>query len=120
MSDVVYLDDLVGEAYYWAEQSAWSLEEHDKYIREDAIDECIKALDEYSEFPMTDEYVIIPMTDEYVIKECIRVLGQLKEQKNLTCFDCEHHFMSDCYLECNKHNRINDNKICDDFEQLKE
>lgn len=40
-------------------------------IREGAIDECIKALDEYIEFPMTDEYVI---------KECIRVLEKLKEQ----------------------------------------
>ena len=40
-----------------------------------------------------------------------------KEENNLSCFDCKHHFMSDCYLECYKHNRINDSKICDDFEK---
>lgn len=40
--------------------------------RADAINECIKALDEYIEFPMTDEYAI---------KECIRVLENIKEQK---------------------------------------
>lgn len=38
----------------------------------DAIDECIKALDDYIEFPMTDEYVI---------RECISVLRTLKEKK---------------------------------------
>lgn len=82
------ISDKARERYdrnYYSFEEAFTmkeLEEHDKQIRKDAIDECIKALDEYSEFPMTDEYVIIPMTDEYVIKECIRVLGQLKEQKN--------------------------------------
>lgn len=40
--------------------------------RADAIDECIRALDDYIEFPMTDEYVI---------KECMSVLEELKEQK---------------------------------------
>ena len=42
-----------------------------------------------------------------------------REDKN-TCFDCKYHFMSDCYLECVKHNRINNNQICKDFEQIKE
>ena len=43
----------------------------------------------------------------------------IREDKN-TCFDCKYHFMSDCYLECVKHNRINNNQICKDFEQIKE
>lgn len=46
-------------------------EEQVEEIRTDVIDECIKALDEYIEFPMTDEYAI---------KECIRVLEDMKEQ----------------------------------------
>ena len=40
---------------------------------------------------------------------------QLNKQKK-TCFDCKNHFMSDCYLECYKHERINNDSICDDFE----
>lgn len=46
-------------------------------------------------------------------------MEQVKEQNNLSCFDCKHHFMSDCYLECYKHDRINDSQICDDFEKEK-
>ena len=43
-----------------------------------------------------------------------RFCGQKLKYKK-TCFDCKHHFMSDCYLECNIHNRINNDSICDDF-----
>lgn len=35
--------------------------------------------------------------------------------KKLSCFDCKNSFMSDCYLECYKHNRINNSSICKDF-----
>lgn len=37
-----------------------------------------------------------------------------------TCNDCKNHFYSDCYLECSKHERINNDKICFDFERVKE
>ena len=48
-------------------------------------------------------------------KDIKEFVEQLKEQKK-TCFDCKNHFMSDCYLECYKHERINNDSICDDFE----
>lgn len=38
--------------------------------------------------------------------------------KKPTCFDCKNHFMSDCYLECQIHNRINQSDICKDFEEI--
>ena len=37
-----------------------------------------------------------------------------------TCFDCKYHIMSDCYLKCVKHNRINNNQICKDFVKMSE
>lgn len=43
------------------------------------------------------------------MKECI------EKDKKLSCFDCKNHFMSDCYLECSIHNRINNDAICEDF-----
>ena len=56
----------------------------------------------------TEDGIIRPMWLE-------EMAGQLKKQKK-TCFDCKNHFMSDCYLECYKHERINNDSICDDFE----
>lgn len=91
--------------------------EHDEQVRADAIDEYMESLCKKLEECQTGFNMVSMANIWHYSRE---VAEQLKEQKNLTCFDCEHHFMSDCYLECNKHNRINDNKICDDFEQLKE
>lgn len=34
-----------------------------------------------------------------------------------TCNECKYHFYSDCYLECYKHERINNDNICKDFER---
>lgn len=48
-----------------------------------------------------------------------RPIGKEKD-KEITCFDCKYHLMSDCYLECYKHNRLNNKNICNDFEQIKE
>ena len=73
-----------------------------------------KALDDFVKFASdmptveTEDGTIRPMWLE-------EMAGQLKNQKK-TCFDCKNHFMSDCYLECYKHERINNDSICDDFE----
>lgn len=58
----------------------------------------------------------------YLVDEAFTIIlvEQYKEEQKKTCFDCKNHFMSDCYLECYKHERINNNSICDDFKQLEE
>ena len=73
-----------------------------------------KAIDDFVRFVNTmptvetEDGTIRPMRLEEMAE-------QLKKQKK-TCFDCKNHFMSDCYLECYKHERINNDSICDDFE----
>ena len=73
-----------------------------------------KALDDFVKFASdmptveTEDGEIRPMWLEEMAEK-------LKKQKK-TCFDCKNHFMSDCYLECYKHERINNDSICDDFE----
>ncbi|MDO4802761.1 MAG: hypothetical protein Q4A15_11405 [Prevotellaceae bacterium] len=77
--------------------------------REASKTTCADAIDEFA------EHITLPTEEDIE-----RITTELKEQKKITCFHCKHHIMSDCYLECNKHNRINNKNICDDFEQLKE
>ena len=73
-----------------------------------------KALDDFVKFASdmptveAEDGTIRPMWLEEMAEK-------LKGQKK-TCFDCKNHFMSDCYLECYKHERINNDSICDDFE----
>lgn len=93
--------------------SGW-MKNHDKKIRDDAIDEFAKTYDKVEIYGCE---LCEHLNDDIKCWHC--VAEKLKEQKQ-TCFDCKNHFMSDCYLECHKHERINNNSICDDFEQLKE
>lgn len=87
------------------------LKEYENKIKTDVIDEYI-------------DIVLNGYTFDQLNRDALKFI--LNDAKNdlfkdqYTCFDCKHHFMSDCYLECNKHNRINNNQICEDFEHLKE
>lgn len=39
------------------------------------------------------------------------------QEQCFSCLDCEHHFFSDMYIECELHNRINSTEICNDFKK---
>lgn len=62
---------------------------------------------------LIDEAFTIRLVEQYKAE-------QLQDKKKSTCFDCKNHFMSDCYLECHVKDRINNDNICDNFQQLKE
>lgn len=82
------------------------LEEQNKNKRLDAIDEILKL----KKIKHYDENNLIKY---YSIK--VDDIKNLKG-KNKSCFDCKHHFMSDCFLYCKIHDNISVN--CNDFEQL--